>query len=210
MTPTPPALCEHERDMIETETRAPKADARWGARAAALVAALTLLTACGNSEGDGTHFCTLIDSLEGIGVKVAPKLANRVADAALTVCWDGTCQKRVLRLREDSPEAPESPGNPVMTTATPTTPETPAPETPATETPGSPQPVGLPGFAIVHDLPEKPVRVTLTFKDRLGATVLDRHITITPKPTYPNGRNCPPSDPQAVLTVSEDGSLTAR
>ncbi|TJZ44512.1 hypothetical protein FCH28_29650 [Streptomyces piniterrae] len=92
-----------------------------------------------------------------------------------------------------------------MTTGTPT-----APRTPATETPRTPQPVGPPGFAVVHDLPQKPVRVTLVFKDRQGATVLDRHITLTPKPTYPNGRDCPPGDPQANLTVAEDGSLTAR
>lgn len=140
------------------------------------MAALALLTACGGTTGN-THPCTLMDAPAGIGVKVPTELANRTADATLTACWDGTCRKRTLRLRESEPEG---------------------------------QPVIRPGFAVVRDLPAKPVRVTLVFKDPRGTTLLDRRISVTPKPTYPNGRDCSPAGHQARLTVTEEGSLIPR
>ncbi|MGP3973998.1 hypothetical protein ACTWQF_08090 [Streptomyces sp. 8N114] len=74
----------------------------------------------------------------------------------------------------------------------------------------SQEPFVWPGFARMHDLPRKPIRVTLVFKNREGATVLDRQIRTTPKPTYPNGRNCSPSNRQARLTVTEERSLIPR
>ncbi|MFI8997500.1 hypothetical protein [Streptomyces sp. NPDC053542] len=139
------------------------------------VAALGLLTACGGATGD-THPCTLKDAPAGIGVKVHPELAGRTADATLTACWDGTCRKRTLRLRESGPDGP----------------------------------VAWPGFALVRDLPAKPVRVTLVFKNPRGTTVLDRRVTVTPKPTYPNGPDCSPAGNQARLTVTEEGALIPR
>lgn len=139
-------------------------------------AALALLTACGGATGN-THPCTLMDAPTGINVKVHPEPANRTADATLTACWDDTCRKRALRLRESEAEG---------------------------------QPVIRPGFAVVHDLPAKPVRVRLVLKDQGGTTLLDRWISVTPKPTYPNGRDCSPAGHQARLTVTEEGSLIAR
>ncbi|MER5995717.1 hypothetical protein [Streptomyces viridosporus] len=163
--------------------------------------ALALLAGCGVFAG-GTHPCTLIHAPAGIRVEVSPELADRVADVALTVCWDGTCRKRTLRLRETSPAEPASPGNPVMTTESAT-----AAEGPAARPPG----LSIrPGFADIRDLPERPVQVTLVFRDQRGATVLDRRISITPQPTHPNGRDCAPGGRQARLTVREEGSLIPR
>lgn len=166
------------------------------------LAALALLTACGGSAR-GTHPCTLMDAPAGIQVEVHPERAKRVADAILTACWDGTCRKRTLR--ETWSEEPAPPGNPVMTTESAT-----ATESPAVRTPRTAEPLIRPGFAVVRDLPRMPIHVTLVFKNQRGATVLDRQITITPQPTYPNGRNCSPGGHQARLTVTAEGSLIPR
>ncbi|MCM2579266.1 hypothetical protein [Streptomyces meridianus] len=89
--------------------------------------------------------------------------------------------------------------------------ETPAvPEIPATSTPPTPEFAGPPGWVVVPDLPHEPVDVTLSFKDNRGSTVLQQSITVTPKPDYPNGRDCAPGGPQAWLTVTEEGALTQR
>ncbi len=91
-----------------------------------------------------------------------------------------------------------------------TTESAPATEGPAARTPTTPEPFIWPGFAVVRDLPRKPVHVTLVFKNQRGATVLDRQVSITPQPTYPNGRNCSPGGPLARLTVTGEGSLIPR
>ncbi|TGA95315.1 hypothetical protein [Streptomyces sp. MZ04] len=95
-----------------------------------------------------------------------------------------------------------------MTTESATATEGPAART--SQTPQTSEPPIWPGFAAIRDLPKKPIRVTLVFKDQRGATVLDRQISTTPKPTYPNGRNCSPGGHQARLTVTEEGSLSSR
>jgi len=168
------------------------------------LAALALLTGCGISA-EGTHPCTLRAAPAGIRVEVHPDLANRVADATLTVCWDGTCQKRTLQLRKTSPEEPAIPGDPVMTTESAA-----AAESSAARPPHPPELFSWPGFAVIDDLPGKPVQVTLVFRDQRGATVLNQRISTTPQPTYPNGRNCSPGGHQARLTVTEEGSLIPR
>ncbi|MCX4537868.1 hypothetical protein [Streptomyces sp. NBC_01669] len=48
------------------------------------------------------------------------------------------------------------------------------------------------------------------FRNQRGATVLDRQISTTPQPSYPNGRNCSPGGHQARLMVTEEGSLIPR
>jgi hypothetical protein len=146
-----------------------------------------------------------MDAPAGIRVEVHPELANRVADAALMVCWDGTCRKRTLHLRKTWAEKPSTPGNPVMTTESAT-----ATESAEARTPQAPESLIWPGFAVVRDLPGKPIQVTLVLKDQQGATMLDRRINITPQPTYPNGRNCSPGGHQAHLTVTREGSLIPR
>ncbi|MFJ6567982.1 hypothetical protein ACIQNU_11190 [Streptomyces sp. NPDC091292] len=85
-----------------------------------------------------------------------------------------------------------------MTTESATTAETPAEPTPTHK----PRPARWPHFVEIPDLPGKPVDVTLVFKDERGATVLDRQSSITPKLTYPNGRDCGPDGRQARLTVT--------
>ncbi|MFE2746149.1 hypothetical protein ACFXKX_17605 [Streptomyces scopuliridis] len=192
--------------MIKTQTAdgCREAGVRHKAGLTVPLAALALLTACGGSAGD-THPCTLIDAPAGIRVAVHPELANRVADATLTACWDGTCRQRTLQLRETRSEEQPTPGNPVMTIESPT-----ATENPAARTPQTLKPYIWPGFAVLRDLPGKPIHVTLVFKNQQGATVLDRPISITPQPTYPNGRNCSPGGHQARLTVTGEGSLVPR
>lgn len=166
------------------------------------LAALALLTGCG---GSATHICTLKDAPAGIRVEVHPELANRVADATLTTCWDGTCRQRTLRLQETYSEEPLTPGNPVMTTESPT-----APENPVARTPQTPERFIWPGFVLLPGLPGKPIHVRLVFKNQQGATVLDRPISITPQLTYPNGRNCSPGGHQARLKVTGEGALVPR
>ncbi|MBC2904426.1 hypothetical protein [Streptomyces cupreus] len=177
---------------------------RQNAGLAVPLASLALLTACAGFARD-THPCTLMDAPAGIRVEVHPTLANKVADATLTACWDGTCRKRTLQLRETWSDEPATPGNPVMTTESAT-----AAESPAARTPQTPEPFVWPGFAVVRDLPGTPIHVTLVFKNQRGATVLDRQISVTAKPTYPNGRNCSPGGHQARLTVTGEGSLIPR
>ncbi|MDI3420515.1 hypothetical protein [Streptomyces luteolus] len=148
-------------------------------RAAAPLFALLLLTACGTDE----RICTLRGSLSGIRVAVAPKLADKVADAGLTACWDGRCREGDLRLREEGDHGSSGPRSP------------------------------WPGFAVVPDLPKDgktAVRVTVVLKDAAGATVVDERIAVVPKPTYPNGRGCAPGDPQGRVHIAVDGTLSAR
>ncbi|WP_327128785.1 hypothetical protein [Streptomyces sp. NBC_01727] len=168
------------------------------------LAALALLTACGGSARD-THPCTLLGTPAGIRVEVHPELAHRVAVATLIACWDAACQEGTLQLRETWSEVPATPGNLVMTTDTAT-----ATVSPDLRNPQTPETFSRPGFAVVPDLPGKPVHVRLVFKNQRGATLLDRKINITPQPTYPNGRNCSPGGHQARLTVTGEGSLIPR
>ncbi|MGG7575211.1 hypothetical protein [Streptomyces sirii] len=85
-----------------------------------------------------------------------------------------------------------------------------AAESPVATTAQTPEPAIWPGFALVRDLPGKPIRVRLVFKSQRGATVLDRQISITPQTTYPNGRDCSPGGRQARLTVTGEGALISR
>ena len=192
-----PPRCATISDMIGLDSRT----TRWAARAAAILAGLALLISCGNPG----HPCTLMASYTGIRVAIAPKMARTVADSTILICWDDTCRRDVLQLRETPPDPPQAPGNPVFTTETPT-----APETLPTNAPRTPEFAGPPGFMVVPDLPQEPVNVTLTFMDKRGSTVLNQSITVIPKPDYPNGRNCSSGGLQASLTVTDDGSLTRR
>ncbi|WP_069817183.1 hypothetical protein [Streptomyces sp. TP-A0874] len=174
-------------------------------RSAAPLAALALLTGCGGSPS--SHECTLRDAPAGISVEVRSELAHTVAEATLTACWDGACRKRSLHLREPGPEEALPPGDPALTTQSATAPESPGMRTPP---PRTTEPFVLPGFALVPDLPEKPIRVTLVLRNQQGATVLDQRVSVTPEPTYPNGRSCSPGSPQARLAVTEGGALITR
>ncbi|MET9376211.1 hypothetical protein ABZX98_18980 [Streptomyces sp. NPDC002992] len=180
--------------MIRTNTgggHTRAAGAGGAVRVLGVVATLALLTACGGFAGS-TRPCTLIGSPAGIRVELAPERADRATGARLTICWDDVCHQRTLRLRTEAP-----PGDPVMTTESAAADHTPEPA----------KSIGLPGFAVVTGLPQKPVRVTLVLTDRHGKALLDRQITLTPKPTHPNGPSCSPGGPQAGLTVTRDGSL---
>lgn len=165
-----------------------------GAVLAAVAVALASVTACGAPGGHG-HVCTLRGAVSGITVRVAPGVAHKVSDAVVTTCWGDTCRKSELRLRTEPGDASGSQ----------------APQDPVVRPSGSPHesvaPAHVPGFAVVRGLPAEPVRVTLTFRDAAGATVLDRTTKLTPKPSHPNGEDCPAGDPQGALRVTAAGAV---
>ena len=64
-------------------------------------------------------------------------------------------------------------------------------------------------FADVPGLPAGEVEVTVRLVDRSGAEVLDRTLSVTPVPTYPNGHSCPPDGARVLLLVDARGALRA-
>ncbi|PXY34404.1 hypothetical protein BAY59_02415 [Prauserella coralliicola] len=157
--------------------------------------ALLLVAGCGTSAGTGGGqvACTEIGAPRGVSVDLAPGPAAAAAStAALEACWAGKCRTYPLEL---------------------------SPSTEAIDTGcGGDQPDavcsaevretgGKHGFATVDDLPELPVRVTLTITGDDGAETSRQTLDITPEPVYPNGPHCPAMGPQAKLTVDADGTV---
>ncbi|KAB2388021.1 hypothetical protein [Actinomadura montaniterrae] len=156
----------------------------------ALAAALLVLTACGSED----HVCALVFSPTGISVDVAAPDASRVASASLRVCWDGTCRTKELGFRPSSTTVPlgcdvDGPGSVCEASASPDG--------------------GQHGFAAITDLPESPVQVTLTLRDRDRRAFVDQELLVTPKATRADGPGCGPQGVQAALTVT-NGRLAAR
>jgi hypothetical protein len=165
---------------------------------APLSAALIALTACGSAvEAGGGAICTERATRVGIGLDIAPPLAQRVAAATMTVCWDGVCSTPLVEL------APATTAQPANCTDNGTGPDM---ACSASVTPTG----GKHGFADLGNLPEGAVQVHLTLTDSAGGTLVEQQVTTTPALTYPNGPGCPPSGPQAGLLVSGDGVVTGR
>ncbi|NRQ39823.1 hypothetical protein HII36_49545 [Nonomuraea sp. NN258] len=142
-------------------------------------------------SGCGTRSCTQMAAPPGIGLTVEAPLADRARDAALEVCWDGFCRRpRVALSQATRPGAQTCSDGACAVTAVP-----------------APQRVG---FGDVSGLPKRPVRVRLTLLDAAGATLLDRTIQVTPRPLYPNGRDCGEDGPATSITVQADGTLSER
>ncbi|QKG18809.1 putative secreted protein [Actinomadura verrucosospora] len=154
--------------------------------------ALLALTACG--FGSDERNCTLIGSETGINADITGPDASRVASASLRVCWDGTCRTARLVLRPSATTVPRGCDG-----------EAPDAVCAASASPDG----GRYGFARVADLPESPVQVTLTLRDRRGRAFLDQGLRLTPKATYPNGPHCGRGGTQGALTVA-NGKATAR
>ncbi|SFA72897.1 hypothetical protein SAMN05216266_10191 [Amycolatopsis marina] len=160
-----------------------------------LLLLLVAVTGCGGgSGGPGGQICTEIGAPPGIGVDVAAPIAEQVTGGTLQVCWDGECVQRDLQLRP-STEAGE-------TTCTGDGPED-----------NCSAQVSENGrknaFADLRDLPQAPVRATLTLTGADGQ-VVRQELEVTPELTYPNGTECPPGGVQAHLVVDESGSVQER
>ncbi|RAY13849.1 hypothetical protein DPM19_19135 [Actinomadura craniellae] len=151
------------------------------------------LAGCGSGVQSGGKACTAIGGLTGIGLDVAPSLAAGVERASLRVCWDGACHTPELRLDPATSAAPQ--------TCTGTGPD---------DTCGASvvRTGGLTGFAMVPDLPKRPVQVTLKLHGSGPEPALDRSLTVTPRGSFPNGPDCGEQGVQARLTA-EDGRLRA-
>jgi hypothetical protein len=148
------------------------------------------LTACGGGAGAG-QVCTGIGTPVGIGLDV--QLAN-VSSATMEVCWDGRCVEPAVELYPSSSAGPE--------TCTGTSPSD---SCGVSMVPAG----GQNGFASVADLPAKPVAVTLRLFDG-KVSLVDQHLTVTPKMLYPNGEQCGAGGPQTGLVVSPAGSVAER
>ncbi|MGK5553262.1 hypothetical protein ACSNOI_16750 [Actinomadura kijaniata] len=164
------------------------------ARIATLAFAALALTGCGTASLSTGGECTMIGTPRGIGLAVEPPLAARAADATVEICWNGVCRTVRTELRDSTTAVPrgcaDGPDGACAATASPTG--------------------GKNGFADVNDLPESPVRVTLTLRDARGGSVLKQQITTTPQAVYANGPHCGKGGPQASLTVANGRVTVAR
>lgn len=157
------------------------------------VLALLLVAGCGASAGSGGgQPCTEIGAPTGVGVDIpAGPVATRAATASLEACWGGQCQD--FRVELNPSTAPQSTceheGNGTVRCVD------------VGETGGKH------GFANITDLPEQPVRLTLTVTGDGGARVAHGTVDVTPDPVYPNGRHCQAMGPQAQLVVDARGQV---
>lgn len=129
----------------------------------------------------------MIGSQVGIGLEVEPPLGERVSRATMQVCWNGSCHTPKLTLVPSTTAAPKS--SCCGASAAPTG--------------------GKHAFADVPKLPKRQVEVTVVLYDDAGKRLLDQQVRVTPKATYPNGKDCGEAGPQAQL-VAADGKLRER
>lgn len=143
-----------------------------------LLLLIVALTSCSGSS----RSCTLVGSVPGINISLAPAVAKQAAsEAHLLVRWD---QHRV---ETTAPLGPTSTAGTTSANVVPTG--------------------GLTGFAAIPNLPIKPVTVTVTVTASDGKPLIHDTLQITAEPTYPNGRSCPAGGAQGHLVVSESGKV---
>ncbi|MCF2531866.1 hypothetical protein [Yinghuangia soli] len=156
---------------------------------AAVAAALAFLTGCADKVPSA---CTASAARTGIGLDIAPLVADRTESAAMRTCWtEDRCQDWELELTASTAVA-DSGCTDEMCSAMPG----------AT---GSKN-----GFAEIPDLPESPVLVTLILRDSSGGTVLTDDIRLTPSLSYSHGSRCGDDGVQAGLVVTSDGAVISR
>ncbi|WP_277671317.1 hypothetical protein [Saccharomonospora viridis] len=129
----------------------------------------------------------------GVSVDIAPGLD--AGSVALEVCWDGRCHPVDVELHP-------------ATTVDPSPCEGTDPDDVCSaqvrET------GGFHGFTELPELPEEPVRVTLTVFDEAGEKLVHHTVESTPQPVHPNGSDGDSAGPQLRLDVAADGSVTPR
>ncbi|WP_298180782.1 hypothetical protein [Saccharomonospora sp.] len=163
---------------------------------------LLLLAGCTSSIGqEGSDRGTEEDAAQrteayapaGVSVDIPPGMDAEAA--ALQVCWEGDCRPVDVVLAPAT-EVDES-------SCEDTVPEG-ACSARVRKT------GGFYGFAGISDLPESPVRVTLTVVDGAGKELVHHTLEATPQPVYPNGPTGDVAGPQLGLEVAADGSVTTR
>lgn len=162
----------------------PSARSARTARLVPLAAALAFAVAC--SDSPGPRPCTLIAAVPGIGIDVDAATAARTETVQAHACWGGSCQDATAKLYPSTGVGATScTGELCVAQSTPL--------------PGKHGNATLPGIV------PGPVDLTLTLLDASGTTVGTRRITVTAKPSYPNGPDCGADAAQAGVLVTESG-----
>lgn len=151
------------------------------------------LTSCGTVGPEGA--CTEIGARVGVGLSIEAPDADRVSKATMKVCWNGACERHDLELYPSTSAAPA--------TCSGTDPDH-ACGASAVQTGGKH------AFADISDLPHKPVRVAVALYSESGKRLLRDQITVTPKLTYPNGKQCDRTGAPQALLVFRNGALHPR
>ncbi|NUU23921.1 MAG: hypothetical protein HOV68_20825 [Streptomycetaceae bacterium] len=154
------------------------------ARIAAPALAVALVAACSNPSP--AHECTLVGTAPGITLEIRDPLASQVADAQARVCRNGACRDTSVRLMPSTGVGATTCSGDICAAA------------------ATPRPARH-GFLALQDATETPVQLTLTLRDASGAQLAAHTVTVTPKATYPNGRDCAPGSPQAAVLVTPEG-----
>lgn len=133
----------------------------------------------------------MIGSSPGIGITVAPVVAERAGSKALlTVLWKDHRVRGIARLSPSTAVSEATcDGDHRDSTCS------------AKMVPTG----GQHGFASVTELPTTPVwvRVRITAVD--GKTIVNDALQVTPQTTYPNGGNCPAGGAQVNLVIDTTG-----
>ncbi|TCO52458.1 hypothetical protein EV192_112190 [Actinocrispum wychmicini] len=156
------------------------------------VAAVSLLSACGNSPG--AVECLNVALRPGIGVDIDPAFAPRVDSAAMKACWDGDCRTFDLKLEAST-----------AASALPCTGNSPTDVCGAQAVPTG----GKYTFAEVRNLPGKPIDITLSLAGPRMTPPQDQHLTVTPR-TANVAPQCAGDQRQAGIIVSKDGTVSER
>ncbi|MQY02816.1 hypothetical protein [Actinomadura macrotermitis] len=159
-------------------------------RVFAVAACLAALTACGSTAFEAGRQCTMMAGVRGVNVGIEPPYAARVATAAMQVCWGTTCRASEVELLPSTDSVPQPcKGEVCSAQMTPTG--------------------GKTGLAQIGDLPQAPIAITLTLKDKAGKRLLRQKVATTAKMSEPNGPGCGGGAPYAGVTV-RDGKVTAQ
>lgn len=155
------------------------------------VGAVLAVAGCGADQ----VACTEIGAQSGIGVEVAQPRALEATQAAVKVCWDGTCEDQTVELYDATDSVDQGcqgddPDDTCSAQAEPT---------------GDKY-----GFMDLANLPESSVVITVSLQDAQGSEVFDGATTLTPARVFPNGPDCPGEAVQATVTVDSAGTVLGR
>jgi hypothetical protein len=153
---------------------------------AAAVTALFVLSGCTPAP----VACTQIGSSPGVGVTVVRELARDVEALKLTVCFGGSCRTVPVEVVPGSSSVPL---------------DCPSDAPPDTSCSATAVPDGtLVGFAEVPDLVEGRVDIGASLTRNRRQRTYAR-VPVEARPTYPNGRQCPPGGVQAQVRITPMG-----
>jgi len=161
-------------------------------QAAAALATIATLSACGMNTNGGQVACPAIAVRAGISVNIDAAYAPMVSAVKLKTCWDGSCQTYDVPLNPSTgtsgvPCSPTAGAHSVCgAIVSPTG--------------------GTNGFVDIAKLPGGPIDVTLSLT---GTVTKEQTLSITPKVVHPSAPECGGDQRTAGLTVSPDGTVSA-